>query len=214
MCGHYFVQHGLIQVCIFYRFFWETLSAVFTLCQIRYSLHKLYNICMIIIYIVDVRYSVFLFSLISNKRYRVKNIWIQTHLKLAFNKKHASVEQAFDFLKFKNSIDKEKYETFTNWKIKIGCEQRSAVDRQILLWVQRVDRQILQVDRRILRVDRGVLRMDKQTTRQVLRVEKTKLRVDKRVLRKDKRVLRVVKRVLWVTRQVFQVLRVTRRVWR
>ena len=24
MCGHYFVQYGFIQVCIFYSFFWKT----------------------------------------------------------------------------------------------------------------------------------------------------------------------------------------------
>ena len=62
-------------------------------------------------------------------------------------------------------------------------------DRQIVLRVLRVDRQILKVDRRLLRMNRQVLR------------------VDKRVLR----VQRAVKQVLWVTRRIWQVLPVTRR---
>ena len=55
MCGHYFVQYGFIQVCIFYRFY---LSALFcflpVLCPIRCNRHKLYNIRITIVYIVGV----------------------------------------------------------------------------------------------------------------------------------------------------------------
>ena len=55
MCGHYFVQYGFIQICIFYRFY---LSALFcflpVLCPIRCNPHKLYNICITIVYIVGV----------------------------------------------------------------------------------------------------------------------------------------------------------------
>ena len=42
-------------------------SSLFASCQIRCNLHKLYNIRMIIIYIVGVRYTVFLFLLFSKK---------------------------------------------------------------------------------------------------------------------------------------------------
>ena len=41
-----------------------------------------HNICMIIVLLVGVRYSLLLFSVISKKRYRVINIWIQTRLKI------------------------------------------------------------------------------------------------------------------------------------
>ena len=64
-------------------------SVPFALCPIPWNFHKPYNICMIIVYMIGVRYSVFLFSLISKKRYHVITIWIQTHLTKAFNKKHA-----------------------------------------------------------------------------------------------------------------------------
>ena len=68
------------------------ISALFTLFRIRSNLDKLYNICMINVYIAGVRYSVFLFSLHFKKRYRVISISIQTHLNKDFNKKHASRE--------------------------------------------------------------------------------------------------------------------------
>ena len=76
------IREGRVVVCI---------SALFALCRIRWNLHKLYNICTIIVYIAGVRYSVFLFSLISKKR-NVISIWIQTHLKKTFNNKHVSRE--------------------------------------------------------------------------------------------------------------------------
>ena len=48
------------------------LSALFAfVCGIRRDPHKLHNICIIIVYIVGIRYSLFLFSLISKKKYRV-----------------------------------------------------------------------------------------------------------------------------------------------
>ena len=50
------------------------ISAIFALCRIRCNLHKRYNICIIFIYIAGVRYSVFLFSLISKKKYSIINI--------------------------------------------------------------------------------------------------------------------------------------------
>lgn len=45
------------------------ISPLFELCPIRRNLHKLNNICRIIVYIVGARYSVFLFSFISKKRF-------------------------------------------------------------------------------------------------------------------------------------------------
>ena len=63
LCGHYFIECGLIQVCIFYLFFWKTnffcVSAlfVFTACSDFEELFiNVCNICIIIIYIVGVRY--------------------------------------------------------------------------------------------------------------------------------------------------------------
>ena len=62
---------GKLVFCIF---------ALFALCGIRCDLHKLYNICTIIAYIVGDMYSAFLFSLISKKRsasqtFEFKHIW-------------------------------------------------------------------------------------------------------------------------------------------
>ena len=62
---------GKLVVCI---------SAFFALCRIRCNLHKIYIICTIVVYTVGVRYSVFLLSLISKKRYaswkfEYKHIW-------------------------------------------------------------------------------------------------------------------------------------------
>ena len=48
LCGHYFIECGLIQVCIFYLFFWET--------DFEELFINACNICIIIIYIVGVRY--------------------------------------------------------------------------------------------------------------------------------------------------------------
>ena len=73
----YFMYHSCVVIILFNTGLYKSafpidsleklvscLSAVFALCQIRCNLHKLYNMCMIIICIVvGVRYSVFLFSL-------------------------------------------------------------------------------------------------------------------------------------------------------
>ena len=51
MFGHCLVQYGFIQVCILYRFFWETsllYFCFFALRRIRCNLHTFYNICTII----------------------------------------------------------------------------------------------------------------------------------------------------------------------
>ena len=69
------------------------------------------NICTIIFYIVGVRYSVFLFSLIT---FQLNNLWEQIHsiktwLQQLLIKNHASRE----LLSFKNSIYNEKCGTFT-----------------------------------------------------------------------------------------------------
>ena len=67
------------------------------------------NICIIIIYIVGVRYYVFLFSFITS---RLNNLWELTRHKnliTALIKKHASRK----LLSFKNSIYKEKWGMFT-----------------------------------------------------------------------------------------------------
>ena len=45
------------------------LSAPFVLCLIWYNLDKVCNICLVIVNILGVRYSVFLFSLVFKKRY-------------------------------------------------------------------------------------------------------------------------------------------------
>ena len=66
-------------------------------------------------YILGIRYSVFLFSLIT---FWLNNLWehihaIKTWLQL-FTKSHASKE----LFSFKNSIFEEKCRTFTKWKCK------------------------------------------------------------------------------------------------
>ena len=88
----YFTYYSRVVIILFNRVLYKLafstdsfvklafcLSALFALCQIRYNLHKLYNICMITAYIVGVRYSVFL----CHKH-------LNTRLKIAFNKKHTS----------------------------------------------------------------------------------------------------------------------------
>ena len=77
---------------------------------------------MIIVNIVGVRYSVFLFSLISRKRYRTISISTQTHLKTAFKKKTA-LEGAFELLSFKNSIDKKNMEQSQTERIKYAVNK-------------------------------------------------------------------------------------------
>ena len=67
VCGHYFVQCGFVQVGIFCPFFWKTSFFVFRrflrffpfLCRIRCNLHKLYDICIIIVCLLGVRNPVF-----------------------------------------------------------------------------------------------------------------------------------------------------------
>ena len=78
----YFTNYSCVVIILLhkglYKFVFSTdpfgklvfcLSTFFTLCRIQCNLHKLYNICIIIVYIASVRYPVFLFSLISKKRY-------------------------------------------------------------------------------------------------------------------------------------------------
>ena len=88
---HYFVQCGFIQVYIFSRNFLGKLlfclSGLPALCQIRCNFHKLCNICLIVVYIVGVRYSVFLLSIMSKKRYYTINIWVHFLIN-----KHVSME--------------------------------------------------------------------------------------------------------------------------
>ena len=62
---------------------------------------------MVIVYILVVMYSVFLFLPISKKRW-----------KKLLTKKYAFRELVAKLLKFWNSIDKGKCKTFTNWKSK------------------------------------------------------------------------------------------------
>ena len=69
------------------------------------------NICIIMIYIVGVRYSVFLLSLVT---FQLNNLWEQMHVIKTWlqllTKKHASRV----LLGFKNSIHEEKCKIFTN----------------------------------------------------------------------------------------------------
>ena len=111
--SHCFVQYGFIQVSIFYLFFWKTrfcLSALFmfSACpEFDVISITFYKICIIIIYIVAIRYSVFLFLLITS---HLNNLWEQT------GKRHKTWLDLFasrEVLNFKNSIDKEKCGTFT-----------------------------------------------------------------------------------------------------
>ena len=105
--GHYFVQHGFIQVCTFHYSFGKLVFCfyvlfVFSACsEFDLIFINFDNICIIIIYIVDARYSVLLFSPGEISRHK--------NLITALHKKHASRE----LLKFKNSICKEKCGTFT-----------------------------------------------------------------------------------------------------
>ena len=69
--GHCFVQYGFSESAFPIGSFGEQcfvflciLCFVPALCRIRYNLHKLYNICIINVYIVGVRFSVILLSLI------------------------------------------------------------------------------------------------------------------------------------------------------
>ena len=76
--------HTFLQMLSFSTYFLGKLVfcifALFAMCEIRFSLHKFYSICTITASIEGVRYSVFLFSLISKKRYaswlfEYKHIW-------------------------------------------------------------------------------------------------------------------------------------------
>ena len=76
--------HTFLQMSSFSTYFLGKLVfcifALFAMCEIRFSLHKFYSICTITASIEGVRYSVFLFSLISKKRYaswlfEYKHIW-------------------------------------------------------------------------------------------------------------------------------------------
>ena len=118
LCGNYFIPYGFIRVYIFHLFFWKSfffcISAllVFSACsEFDLTLINFCNICIIIIYIVGVRYSVFLFSLIT---FQLNNLWEQIHVIKTWlqllTKKHASRV----LLGFKNSIHKEKCKIFTN----------------------------------------------------------------------------------------------------
>ena len=89
---------------------------VFSACsELDVILMNFCSICIIIIFIVDARYSVFLFSLIifqlNNLREQIHVIktWLQFLIK-----KHVSRE----FLSFKSFICKEKCRTFAKWEWK------------------------------------------------------------------------------------------------
>ena len=77
VCGHYFVQHGSVQVCTFYLFFWKTSfssSCAFCVFEFDVIFINFDNICIIlyIVYIVSVWYSVFLFSLEQISRHKIQ----------------------------------------------------------------------------------------------------------------------------------------------
>ena len=99
---HYFMQYGL---CILYLFF--CLSALFLISaclEFDVLFINFCNICISIIYIVDVTcfcsdLSLFTFKQFVRKDTRHKNLII-----------------ALELLGFKNFIFKEKFGTFTNWE--------------------------------------------------------------------------------------------------
>ena len=103
LCGHYFIQNRFIQVCIFYLFFWRTsffcLSKFFVFLFFACSEFDIIfmhfgNICIVIIYIIGVKYSVFLFSLITFQLHNLRKqntSCLQGVLKIPFIKKN--VEQ-------------------------------------------------------------------------------------------------------------------------
>ena len=119
VCDHYFIQYGIIQVCIFYLYSFGKLFFLFFLtflrflpvsCRIRCNLHKPYNNCIIIVCITGVRNYVFVFSLYQNQFVKI-DISSQK-FDYALNKKNASR----GLLSFKNSNYKEKCGTFTKSK--------------------------------------------------------------------------------------------------
>ena len=105
LCGHYFIQNGFIRVCIFYLFFWRTVFFsfkvffLFSACsEFNIIFMNFGNICIIIIYIIGVKYPVFLFSLIT---FQLHNLWkqntscLQGGLKIPFIKKNEEHYQQF-----------------------------------------------------------------------------------------------------------------------
>ena len=79
-----FYSIRIIQVCMFYLLFWKTsffcpseLFVLSTCSEFDVIFINCCNICIIIIYVVGVRYSVFLFSFITS---HLNNLWEQIHL--------------------------------------------------------------------------------------------------------------------------------------
>ena len=100
------------QKQVFFFFFFVFLRAFCVFCsEFDAIFMNFWNICIIMIYIVGVRYSVFLLSLIT---FQLNNLWEQIHVIKTWlqllTKKHASRV----LLGFKNSIHKEKCKIFTN----------------------------------------------------------------------------------------------------
>ena len=94
LCGHYFIQYRFLQVYVFFLFLWKTssfcLSAyfVFSACSaLDVIFINFCSICVISIYIVGVRYSVFssrlslLTQTISKDRYQAIKTWLQLLIK-------------------------------------------------------------------------------------------------------------------------------------
>ena len=103
VCGHYLVQYGSILSLRKTSFFYLSVFSVFFLCSliwIQCHLHKLYKICIIIVY-MGARCSV---NWLKQMLYYKKLI-------IAHNKKHASRE----IFILKSFIYKEKCRTFTKW---------------------------------------------------------------------------------------------------
>ena len=93
--GHYFIQYGFIQVCTFYLFFWKTsffclpVLFVFSACfEFDVIFMNFCNICIIIIYILGVRYPVFVLTYHFSIKQFVRTDTGHKNLITAINKKN------------------------------------------------------------------------------------------------------------------------------
>ena len=97
-----------MQICFSFCAF-----AVFCLFWIRRNLQELCNICVIIIYTVEVRCTVFLFWIII---FQLNDLWKQKHVLKTWLQLLIKKNAFRELSSFKNSIYKRKCGTFTKWE--------------------------------------------------------------------------------------------------
>ena len=93
LCGHYFIQYGFIQVCIFYLFFGKTIFFVFTACSDFNELfinfcnicnHYLYSRCQVPVFILSYHFSIKQFVRTDTRHKNLIIALIKTCLYVAF----------------------------------------------------------------------------------------------------------------------------------